>query len=98
MKIKGSKLDRYWKYIALSKEERKKRINHAEQDKYSRPNPQGNHVFPFKNFVEFDVLDEDGLIVRLATFRYPAKSQPKAVVIMFHGLNSHIGHGAHIAY
>lgn len=36
--------------------------------------------------------------MKLTNFRYPAVNKPKAVAILFHGLNSHIGHAAHIAY
>jgi acylglycerol lipase len=32
------------------------------------------------------------------TYRSTPKGEPKAVIVMFHGLNSHIGHGAHIAH
>jgi acylglycerol lipase len=33
----------------------------------------------------------------LATYRQHAEGEPIAVIFMFHGLNSHIGHGAHLA-
>jgi alpha-beta hydrolase superfamily lysophospholipase len=36
--------------------------------------------------------------VRLATYRYPAKETPKAVVILFHSLNTSQEYGAHIAH
>ena len=61
-------------------------------------NPQGDHIFPIKNFVQFYVADEEGRPMKLANFRYPARDKARAVVLMFHGLNSHIGHGAHIAH
>ncbi len=32
------------------------------------------------------------------TYRYPAKNEPKAVVLLFHGLNSYINDGAHLAH
>lgn len=37
------------------------------------PNPQGNHVFPIKNFIDFEVLNEHGKLIKLVTFRYPAE-------------------------
>jgi acylglycerol lipase len=36
-------------------------------------------------------------MLQLVNYRYPTKEKPRAVIIMLHGLNSHIGHGAHIA-
>jgi hypothetical protein len=93
-----NKLDKYWKYLKLTDSERQLRIKHAEQDSHPSPNPQGEHVFPLVNFIEFKVLDQHQQLIQLTTYKYPAKEKPKALVIMFHGLNSHIGHGAHIAH
>lgn len=92
------KLHKYHKYLNLSPSQRKDIVSSAKQNKKPTPNPQGEHVFPKINFVNFHVLDEDGLVVKLTTYRYPAKGKPKAVILMFHGLNSHIGHGAHLAH
>lgn len=41
---------------------------------------------------------EEGKFVKLMTYRYPAKNEPKAVVLLFHGLNSYINDGAHLAH
>jgi len=92
-----SKLKKYSKYLSLTDKQRKQIVDDAEQDKHHSPNPQGEHTFPDKNFVEFYVADEDGKPLRLTTFRYPSREKPRALVLMFHGLNSHIGHGSHIA-
>lgn len=43
-------------------------------------------------------MNEEGKKIKLVTFRYACKGKAKAVVIMFHGLNSHTQHGAHIAH
>ena len=43
-------------------------------------------------------MDEEGNTLKLATYRYPSKGNPKAIVLIFHGLNAHIGHSAHIAH
>lgn len=50
------------------------------------------------NFIDFKVIDEEEKPIQLMTYRYPAVGKPKAVVIMFHGLNAHIGNGAHLAH
>lgn len=35
-------------------------------------------------------------VLNLNTYRFPAKNI-KALLFMFHGLNAHIGQGAHVA-
>ena len=54
-------------------------------------------MFPEQNFVKFVVKDEKEGMIELVNYRYLPKDEPKAVIVMLHGLNSHIGHGAHIA-
>lgn len=61
------------------------------------PNPQGNHRFLETDFIDFRV-EEGKKYIKLKTYRYPCTDDPIAIVIMFHGLNSHLGHGAHIAH
>ena len=53
----ASKLDKYHKYLKLTDDEKKLRIEHAEQDKDPSPNPQGDHTFPIQNFFEFKVIN-----------------------------------------
>lgn len=97
MEFPVSKLDRYKAYLQLSPLQKKLRVYTARRDKEESPNPQGSHEFPHSNFVALEVKEEEK-IIQLATFRYPSKGKAKAVVVMFHGLNSHTQHGAHIAY
>lgn len=79
---------------------KKKLIDEAEQSEYDRkPNPQGDYVFPEINWIEFSVEEKKNKPIKLATYRYPAQKEPIiAAVVMFHGLNSYMGHGAHIAH
>jgi acylglycerol lipase len=49
--------------------------------------------------MDYSVI-QAGKFIRLCTYRQYNKSlgPPKGLLVMFHGLNSHIGHGAHIAH
>lgn len=95
--MKPHKLDKYANYLKMSSKERKKIIDKAVQDTIKRPNPQADFKFPETNFIQLRVRAEGDKEIQLVTYRYPTKNEPVAVLLMFHGLNSHIGHGAHIA-
>lgn len=43
------------------------------------------------------MVEENKSKIKLATYRHNAKEQCIGVIFMFHGLNSHIGHGSHLA-
>lgn len=42
---------------------------------------------------------QDNKTIKLATYRYKqiGLEQPKAIVLLFHGLNSSVSHGSHVA-
>lgn len=77
-----------------------KLIKQASQDeKWRKDNPQGSCKFLEQDFIDFDVYQGKQKL-SLKTYRhYKSKDTSDAigVVFMFHGLNSHMGHGAHIA-
>lgn len=58
--IMHKKLEPYLSYLKLTEKQRKKRIDKAEQDHNSRPNPQGTQTFPEHNFIKFAVEGEEG--------------------------------------
>ena len=93
-----SKLDIYKAYISLSEKQRNALLNTSVAFESHLPNPIGDHAFPDLNFIDFHVYNEKGKRINLATYRYPTQGKAKAVVIMFHGLNHHIGYAAHIAH
>ena len=57
------------------------------------------YSFPEENFFDFYVNDSERKhkIIKLNTYRFNPEGTPKALVIMFHGLNSHMNHGAYTA-
>ena len=73
-------------------------ILEAEQDKHNSPHPQGGHTFPHLDFIEFTVTCDEGKKLQLATYRYPTSKPLQAVVLMYHGYNSYVAHGSHIAH
>ncbi|KAL4449842.1 hypothetical protein ABPG74_008215 [Tetrahymena malaccensis] len=76
-----------------------KRVTSAKQDpKWDFPNPRKGTAFTEINFMDFKVI-QDKKEIKLATYRYkPTNGQePKALFLLFHGLNSSITHGSHIA-
>lgn len=78
---------------------KKERIKNAKQDhKYDFPNPRSGIFFPERDFVDFKVIQE-GKEIKLTTYRYKqiGLEQPKALLLLFHGLNSSVSHGSHIA-
>ncbi|EAS06200.2 alpha/beta hydrolase family protein (macronuclear) [Tetrahymena thermophila SB210] len=80
-------------------EQKIKRILEAKQDaKWDFPNPREGTAFPEMNFMDFKVI-QDKKEIKLATFRYkPTNGQePKALFLLFHGMNSSVTHGSHIA-
>jgi hypothetical protein len=91
------KNDAHQAFVSLNDQERLSKIFSAKQDTQDGPIPLGDHCFPDINFVDLEVSDEQGNAIKLATYRYPAEQTAKAVVIVFHGLNSHVGNSAHIA-
>ena len=60
------------------------------------PLPIGDHKYPDIGCFDFKVTQR-GKEINLVTYRYPAKGEIKAVLIMFHGLNDYVGKSAHIA-
>ncbi len=49
--------------------------------------------------MDFSVI-QNGHTVMLHTYEYPAANgqKPRGICVIFHGLNSHVGRGAHIAH
>lgn len=78
-----------------------KLIKQASQDeKCRRDNPQGTCKFLEQDWIHFEVYQGKHKLA-LKTYRhYKSKNMDDAIgiVFMFHGLNSYIGHGAHIAH
>ena len=71
----------------------------SQHEKWRKDNPQGQWSFREENFIDFEVYQEK-MKLSLRTFRHYKSediSDAVGVVFMFHGLNSHMGHGAHIA-
>lgn len=90
----------YAEYRKLPEKEKMRRIKEAAQhEKHRRENPQGECQFGEEWWLPFEVY-QGKQKVKLCTYRqYKSQdfSDAKAVLIMFHGLNSHINHGSHIA-
>ena len=40
---------------------------------------------------------QEGKIINLKTYLYPYRGELKGIMFLFHGLSSHMNHGAHIA-
>ena len=53
----------------MPEKQKKKRVDKAEQDKEHRHNPQKDHKFTERNFVNFYVEDENGKEIQLVTYR-----------------------------
>ena len=56
-------------YLSMPEKQKKKRVDKAEQDKEHRHNPQKDHKFTERNFVNFYVEDENGKEIQLVTYR-----------------------------
>ncbi|EGR28729.1 hypothetical protein IMG5_169260 [Ichthyophthirius multifiliis] len=77
------------------------KINSAKQD----PNiifedPRKDLKFPETDFLDFSVFSEKlQKNIKLKTYRYlpPENHLTKAILFLFHGLNSSVAHGSHIA-
>jgi alpha-beta hydrolase superfamily lysophospholipase len=41
---------------------------------------------------------EEGKKIKLETYRQNTKGKAIGIIFMFHGLNSYMGHGAHLAH
>lgn len=84
----------------LEREQLKAKIDAAQpEEKYRRPTPLGDAQFPEHNFITFEVT-QDNQPIKLHTYRYPqpnVSTSPRSIVVLFHGLNGHLGNYAHIA-
>lgn len=84
-------------YRKLSAADKMSRISKAKiLQEYRGPNPLGKDEFPDQNFIDFKV-NQKGKQIKLHTYRYNTEAKSKAIIFMFHGLNAHIGQGAHLA-
>jgi acylglycerol lipase len=71
-------------------------VLNAKPETIFKPNPQKGHSFPQLNIIPLYILDPAHENLSLVTYQN-VPSNPKAVVCMFHGLNSYMEHGSHIA-
>ncbi|EGR33123.1 hypothetical protein IMG5_061220 [Ichthyophthirius multifiliis] len=60
------------------------------------PVPGQDSKYEIENWIDFNVIQENK-VIKLATYKQRAQNEIKAVLIIFHGLNSHIGQSSHIA-
>ena len=79
----------------------KKEIHFVEYDKIIKGNVEDiyKYTFPEENFIDFYVNDIESKlkILKLMTYRFSPNTNPKGIIVIFHGLNSHINHGAYNA-
>jgi acylglycerol lipase len=71
-------------------------VKDAKPETIMKPNPQTDHSFPQRNIIPLYIVDSVHESLSLVTYQN-VPSKPKAVVCMFHGLNSYMEHGSHIA-
>jgi acylglycerol lipase len=80
---------------------KKSEVISADYNEIKRGNIEDiyKYSFPEENFLDFYVNDTERKlkIIKLHTYRFNPQGSPKAIVIMFHGLNSHINHGSYTA-
>lgn len=67
------------------------------QDEKDRcPIPGEGLTYPVENWTEI-IVEQKSKKIKLASYLYPAEGKRRAVFLIFHGLNSHIGKSALIA-